>query len=673
MRPYADTAHQYWAAGWANPIPVKGKWPPPPGYTGYDGANVSYPDLQAWVEGDEAGHNIAVRLPGDIVGIDVDAHDGKAGERSLAAAEAELGPLPPTVHSTSRAPFEASGIRFYRVPPGANLRGAEKRFRARFGDHVDIIRRDHRYAVVWPSVHPETGGTYRWYASNGAAGDIPAPATLAQLPEAWVAFLTVPAVVDVRTGLDTVGHRSTSDPGVPEGTVSPWDLPRQFTREQAAEFVRPHFEALRTAPNGTINNRLNDAAVAIGHFVPIFWTRLDAVRWLNEALAETAYDGRTWRAETTIASGLGAKTWRAELLPDRDTANRGPERPLRRGDFVGVRNRKRAEPQFVTRDDGKALLYPAKDSYLYAETESGKSWLAALAVVQCVTAGIPIIVFDFEEGDELEYGNRLLDLGIDERRLTDPSLFRYIMVDGKCTDEIMAEALDMGARVVINEGMSVAYDVYGWQVKENDSATAFRRTLVKPHLVAGRAVLTTDHVVKDRDSRGRYAIGGVMKLNAASGGAFLLVNVEGLAPGRRGASNLYVTKDRPGGVKRHGVPAGEKFDPQVKRIGTLVVDDSRTFVNYLDVKVLPPARGDVESPAMTPLSAQVLAAIDQIREAGRLPSLRAVRAEVGGHGTAVDGEIERLLTRGLLTETREGRGGGRVFNRVQEISEEEEK
>ena len=192
-RPYADAARAYWSAGWANPIPVERKWPPPKGYTGYDGKNVSWPDIQAWLDGEEGDHNIALRLPDDIIGIDVDAHDGKSGEMSLAAAEAALGPLPPTARSTSRASFGASGIRFYRVPPGANLRGAEKRFRARFGDHVDIIRRDHRYAVVWPSVHPDTGNTYTWYDENVATREIPKPVDLVTLPEAWVTFLTAPA------------------------------------------------------------------------------------------------------------------------------------------------------------------------------------------------------------------------------------------------------------------------------------------------------------------------------------------------------------------------------------------------------------------------------------------------------------------------------------------------
>lgn len=315
VRPYADSAQRYWRAGWANPIPVRGKTSPVAGYTGYEGANVSWPDLQAWLDGPEASHNVALRLPGDIVGIDVDAYDGKVGESSLAAAEAELGPLPASYRSTSRPPFHASGIRFYRITTSTDLRGAEKRFVAHYGDHVDILRRDHRYAMVWPSVHPDTGVTYLWYDPVGERCDPPSPASLPELPQAWQEFLKNPAA----------GSESQSDKGHHDNTVSvgesPWDLPREFTRTQAEDFVRPAFEHLRCAPNGTINNRLNEAAVTIGHFVPTFWSRTQAEAWLLDALTSTVYDGKTWRAEATIASGLNAKTWRAVLIQHKTTGD----------------------------------------------------------------------------------------------------------------------------------------------------------------------------------------------------------------------------------------------------------------------------------------------------------------------------------------------------------------
>lgn len=585
----------------------------------------------------------------ELVVIDLDVtggHDGITAWGALMAEHDSIRPTPVRSHTPSGGEhwfyreherrvvgIDSSG----KVAPGVDVRG--------LGGFV----------IAWPSED-----------ARGAYGAI-SPADLA----------TVPVVPDLVIERMTRREAEAAPTGkdLPPAT-SIWDaMPREFTRAEAVEFCKPAFAALRGAQDGEINHRLNDAAVTIGHFVPEFWTREHAVRILEDALSETAYDGRTWRAEATIASGLGANTWHASEVKTPQRGLGGPDgasetTAVRRGDFTGVRDRKRAEPEFLTREDGKALLYPGKDTYLYAETESGKSWLAAMTVVQCVSTRVPVLVVDFEEGDELEYGQRLLALGLSEAQLCDTSLFRYLMVDGKATAEIMAEADDMGARVVINEGMSVAYDVYGLQVKENDSATHFRRVLVKPHLVAGRAVLTTDHVVKDRDTRGRYAIGGVMKLNAASGGAFLLVNIEGLAPGKRGVSSLYVTKDRPGGVKRHGVRAGDKFDPQVRRIGTLVVDDSREFVSYLDVRITPPAVDDDGHSVERGLGPDIEAAILRIRAMGRVPNSRAVVAEVSAKDAVVRGEIERMLTAGRLIES-PGPRGARVYDCVRDLEGDE--
>jgi hypothetical protein len=588
-----------------------------------------------------------------LVVVDLDEGEGKSGLSTWAALVAEH-EIPVTL-AHARTP--SGGEHWYyrehsRRPVGNDSTG-------KVAHGVDV-RGLGGFVIAWPSED-----------ARGAYGrvDLEALAAAPVVPDFVIEAMTAktPLAAEVPEDRAPVDEFWAS--------VAPR---REFTVDQARAFVGPPletFRALRTPEDSGFNAKLNALACVWSHFVPEFMSADQAERTLYAAAVHNL--SVQWQGEpgvrATIRSGLGqhGDPWRAVRVEDgADGEESAPERPLRRGNFTGIRDRKRAEPEFIRRADGRALLYPGKDTYLYAETESGKSWLAALAIVQCLTDEVPIIVYDFEEGDELEYGNRLLDLGMTEEKINDPSLFRYMMVDGKCTEEILAEALDMGARVVINEGMSVAYDLYGWQVKENDSATAFRRTLVKPHLVLGRSVLTTDHVVKDKDSRGRYAIGGVMKLNAASGGAFLLVNVEGLSPGRRGASNLYVTKDRPGGVKRHGVSAGEKFDPQVRRVGTLVVDDSRTFVNFLKVEILPPAVEDLNAPAALTLAEMVLAAIDELKSAGHVPTVRSVRAAVDARGTEVDGELDRLLIRGLVTQ-RHGERGARVFDRVPDLEEEE--
>ncbi|MBM4616428.1 hypothetical protein GS540_18480, partial [Rhodococcus hoagii] len=169
--------------------PAGQKWPPPGGRTGNTGEDPSYPDVYAWTE-DKARHNIGLRLPGTIVGIDVDAYEGKSGGGAIVEAEARWGALPPTVRSTSRTD-SVSGIRLFRVPDGTRLRD-----RIMFPDsgvgNIEIVQRHHRYVVCWPSVHP-SGGVYEWRTEEGEVVDIPSPESLPELPERWVTALTVEA------------------------------------------------------------------------------------------------------------------------------------------------------------------------------------------------------------------------------------------------------------------------------------------------------------------------------------------------------------------------------------------------------------------------------------------------------------------------------------------------
>ncbi|MGW0039843.1 bifunctional DNA primase/polymerase [Gordonia sp. NPDC003376] len=198
---YADAAPQYWAAGWRGilPMPRGKKFPPPTSYTGYQALTPSYPDIQAWCEERPDG-NTALHLPDTIIGIDVDAYDGRTGAGTLAYAEHLWVPLPATVRTTSRDDAH-SGIRLYRVPAGTRL--ATK---IEFPDvglgHIEIVQASHRYAVVWPSLHP-VGARYRWQDADGFSCDIPSPDDLPDLPEGWITPLTA-GVSTVPTSLASV-------------------------------------------------------------------------------------------------------------------------------------------------------------------------------------------------------------------------------------------------------------------------------------------------------------------------------------------------------------------------------------------------------------------------------------------------------------------------------------
>jgi P4 family phage/plasmid primase-like protien len=198
--PYAASVAEYRRRGWLGVLPVVGKDVNlPAGYTGYDGRWPSADQVDRWRE--ERGHdNVALRVPADVLGLDVDAYDGRAGLTTLGHAEEEYGALPATWTSTSRD--DGSGIRWYRVPPEPEWVSDLGR-----GSGIEVIRTHHRYAVVWPSVHPLTGREYRWYGPDGlVASRVPSPTELVQLPPRWVAALRRDSA-DARMRRSLGGHR----------------------------------------------------------------------------------------------------------------------------------------------------------------------------------------------------------------------------------------------------------------------------------------------------------------------------------------------------------------------------------------------------------------------------------------------------------------------------------
>ena len=181
---YSDAMPAYYGKGWRCilPLPAGAKKSPPAGRTGYSGEIPSYPDMMTWAEVHPGG-NTALRLPPTVIGIDVDHYDNKRGGHTLKHAASLWGELPPTVRTTSRDDGQ-SGIRLYRVPEGTHLRTTIGFPELNLGD-IEVVQFFHRYAIVWPSIHPN-GGQYRWLDADNETAEIPAVDELPELPQAWI-------------------------------------------------------------------------------------------------------------------------------------------------------------------------------------------------------------------------------------------------------------------------------------------------------------------------------------------------------------------------------------------------------------------------------------------------------------------------------------------------------
>lgn len=246
--PYATAAHHYRQRGW-NPLPLppRRKLPPPVGFTGYAGADVSGADIQEWIDQGRFGKhqvgNVALRTPDTVLGLDVDGYGDKAGLDTFLSAIDKLGPLPETVMSTSRDD-KVSGIRLYRVPPG-------RRWADELGPGVEVIHHGHRYVVAAPSIHPE-GMTYRWLnhdRSRRLHG--PPVEDLPDLPQAWVDYLD----------RGDVANRPAKALGITDEELAAW-LAENATGEPCRYVVRLTDELQETFAQGGSRHDAARATVA---------------------------------------------------------------------------------------------------------------------------------------------------------------------------------------------------------------------------------------------------------------------------------------------------------------------------------------------------------------------------------------------------------------------------
>lgn len=203
--PYADGAADYLAAGWEGVLPIgfrRGENPeprrkanPPAGFSGDDGAWPTREQVAQWRQA-WPDLNLGLRLPSDVIGLDIDAYvsagtlELKRGDELLARLETELGPLPATWRSSSRGVENPSGVQLFRVPEGTRLITV-------IPGGIEIIQRHHRFVCCWPSIHPdpdpETGElrTYQWYEPSGEPAGRP-PGNdddIPELPWAWLEHL----------------------------------------------------------------------------------------------------------------------------------------------------------------------------------------------------------------------------------------------------------------------------------------------------------------------------------------------------------------------------------------------------------------------------------------------------------------------------------------------------
>jgi hypothetical protein len=331
--------------------------------------------------------------------------------------------------------------------------------------------------------------------------------------------------------------------------------------------------------------------------------------------------------------------------------------PILRGETT------RPEPTIgLCRSDGLRLVYPGKEHTVIGEMESGKSWFAMACAVAELNAGRHVVYIHFEESEATDTVERARALGATDRDILDR--FHFVAPNEPVLAERMAVLVGYGPSLAVLDGVNEAMSLHTMGIRDEDGVALFRRRLVKPFTARGVAVLGADHVVKDRDKRDRSPLGSIHKGNGLTGSLILLENAEPFGRGERGRSHVYVTKDRPGYLRRNGKPAGKIAGKTF--MGELVVDDVdswRRAEGLPELKFWAPRElsADAER-APGPTDAEsVLTAVGTLAFKGLEANLRNVRGACKGFGKdRTDAALTDLVIDGRLIE-KTGSRNARVF------------
>jgi len=234
----------------------------------------------------------------------------------------------------------------------------------------------------------------------------------------------------------------------------------------------------------------------------------------------------------------------------------------------------------LKRTDGHGLIYTGRVHSIYGESESGKSWVAQIASAECLKADKKVIYIDFES-DASDVVGRMKSLGVSRANLL--QYFTYIRPDGpRDSDDPYWQAIlePDSAELIIIDGVTESLTMWGGETKDNDAITRWMR--IFPRTVAtasGAAVVLIDHITKNAETRGRFAIGGQAKLATIDGAAYLVEPLEALAPGRTGTLTMRVTKDRPGFIRK--IAGMWRKSDRTQEAAVFTIDSTRPQIEYV--------------------------------------------------------------------------------------------
>lgn len=522
--------------------------------------------IHAWWTGLYRGHGIGI-TPGKLdIGItpgkldtnlwwfviDIDTH-GADGPQQWADICADYNWTPPV---TVEAATGGGGTHLWFTAPTEIRNG-------RLTDGVDI-RGAGGQIIVPPTTHPTTRQPYRWVNSPETTQIAPAPPWLIHL-----CTTTKPAkpAKPAATG----GQPPVERPGDMWARQTTWEeiltndgWTHTTTHGQETRWTRPGKNP-RDGISATVNHAGTDTlkvfTTALGLDTNGTYTKIGY-------LAATHFQGD----HTAAARHLAAQGWtnlppiQHHITPTNHTTNHATNHTTNNNsededeDEIGKwhiatpdqitailqNTHTTTQADLLQLTNNTHLIYTGKVNSLSGEPSTGKTWIALHTAAQQIENENNVIIIDFEDTLTTTV-QRLATLGTPHHLIT--RHLHYIEPGvaargGSIPPEILHLATTCTLTIIDSSGEAMAA-VGSNQMDDNDVATWLARV---PRTIArqGPAVLLLDHVTKDTDNRGRWAIGSQRKLAGITGIAINATTITAFSKDRPGRIKLTCAKDRPG-------------------------------------------------------------------------------------------------------------------------------
>jgi hypothetical protein len=159
------------------------------------------------------------------------------------------------------------------------------------------------------------------------------------------------------------------------------------------------------------------------------------------------------------------------------------------------------------------LLYPGARTLLSGETESLKTWLALILAKAEMDIELPVGWVDLDAMGAAAIVERLRALGVSDEQTR--RHFLYFQPDqrlaGEALRDVCAEMAERRARLLVVDSFNPMLRLHGLDPNVTSDIEAFWQEVADPITRAGAAPALLDHVVKNREGRGKYAYGSERK------------------------------------------------------------------------------------------------------------------------------------------------------------------